>query len=173
MKDHELTPRQKRNRAKPPRPEGRPSSYRKQYNTIVFGFALAGYTEKEMAGHFGVSEQTFNAWKNKHPKFLESLKAGKAPANGQTVNSIFKMANGYERIEEEVRTDADGNPTVIHVKKYYPPVPTAAIFFAKNRMPDKWRDKHEQVLTDPNGAGAFDVLAVEIAKQIVKQTPTS
>jgi len=159
----------RRRRKREPKPEGRPTAYRAQYATMVFGFSVAGYTDKEMAGFFGVSEQTFNTWKHKHPKFLESLKAGKAPANGEIAVSMFNQAKGYTRIEE--RLVKSGEDTVIEkLEVYYPPNTTAGIFFLKNRMPTVWRDKHEQVLTDPNGAGAFDVLAVEIAKQIVKQT---
>jgi hypothetical protein len=39
----------------------------------------------------------------------------------------------------------------MEVVKHYPPDPTAAIFWLKNRQKDKWRDKREEEVSGPNG----------------------
>jgi hypothetical protein len=67
----------------------------------------------------------------------------------------------------------EGKPVLVNYEEYYPPNVTACIFFLKNRMPDKWRDRHEQVLSDPNGGGAFDQLAVEIARRIASSASST
>jgi len=163
------TNKRRRRKAKASKPEGRPTAYRAQYATMVFGFAVAGYTDKEMAGFFGVCEKTFNNWKLKHTKFLQSIEAGKMPANGKAAARVFDLVMGYTRPAVKI-FQHEGESFEHTYLEYFPPDPGTVRFFMKNRMPDKWKDKHEQVLTDPNGAGAFDALAVEIAKQIVKQT---
>lgn len=163
----------RKSRAKPPeqhKPDGRPTQYRAQYATIAFGFAVAGYTDKEMAGFFGVSERTLNTWKLKHPKFLQSIQTGKEPANAKAASVLFKLATeGWQHKAVKIMQHEGASFEHEYIERF-PPDAGLLRFFLKNRMPDKWRDKHEQVLTDPNGAGAFDVLAVEIAKQLAKNS---
>ena len=95
----------------------RPSSYKKEYAAKAKALCLLGATDKEMAGIFGVSEVTFNAWKKKHPTFLNALKAGKEEADSEVATSLYQRA-------------LKGNVT-------------ACIFWLKNRRPDLWRDKDE------------------------------
>ena len=164
--------RQRRSRAKPPsehKKDGRPELYRAQYATMVFGYAVAGYTDAEMAEFFGVSLKTFHNWKLRHPKFLHSIRKGKEPYNAKMAVSVAEMGTGYEYVEEVLAPGPGGK--IVKLRKWQPGNITAAKFFLTNRMPKVWRDKQETAIVDPNGHNAFDSLAVEIAKQIVKQAP--
>ena len=44
------------------------------------------------ADFFDGSEQTINAWKDAHPEFLESLKDGKAKADAEVADKLFRRA---------------------------------------------------------------------------------
>ncbi len=125
---------------------GRPSNYKKEYDEQAYKLCLLGATDKEMADFFGVSEVTFNAWKKKHPGFLKSLKEGKAVADANVAQKLYYRAIGYEHPEDKIFND-NGTPLIVPTIKHYPPDPTAAIFWLKNRQKDKWRDKHEQEIT--------------------------
>lgn len=125
---------------------GRPTSYKKEYANQAFKLCLLGATDKEMADIFGVSEQTFNAWKKAHPEFLESLKKGKEEADANVANRLYQRALGYEHKEDQI-FQYQGKPVIVPTIKHYPPDPTAAIFWLKNRQRRKWSDKQEIELT--------------------------
>lgn len=108
-----------------------------------------GATDKELADFFGVSEQTINAWKAKHPVFLESLKEGKLLSDSRVANALFSRAIGYSHPEDKILND-NGSPMVVPTIKHYPPDPTACIFWLKNRRPDSWREKPDQYGSDDN-----------------------
>jgi len=122
---------------------GRPSEFRSEMCAQVAKLARLGATDKEAAEFFGVSEQTLNSWKKKHPAFFESLKEGKAKADALVADRLFERATGYEHPEVHV-SNYQGVITLTPLIKRYPPDPTACIFWLKNRRPELWRDKQTQ-----------------------------
>lgn len=119
---------------------GRPSSFSPEFSGQAYKLCLLGATDKELADFFGVSEQTINAWKRAHPEFLESLKAGKAEADAKVAEKLFQRALGYEHPEDKIFL-YEGKPVIVPTVKHHAPDTTAAIFWLKNRQPEKWRDK--------------------------------
>ena len=63
---------------------GRPTAFNKEYEEQAIRLCLLGATDQDMADFFGVSTQTINTWKGKHPRFLESLRQGRSHAIGRT-----------------------------------------------------------------------------------------
>lgn len=122
----------------------RPTNYKKDYADLALKFCKLGATDKDLASAFEVSEQTINAWKDRHPEFLESLKAGKGMADAEVASKLFHRATGYEHPEDDIRV-VDHEIVITPMIKHYAPDTTAAIFWLKNRRPDLWRDKVEQV----------------------------
>ncbi|MWN31004.1 MULTISPECIES: hypothetical protein [unclassified Gilliamella] len=120
----------------------RPTNYREEYAEQARKLCLLGYTDKQLADFFNVSEQTINTWKTKHPQFLESIKKGKEIADVEVVESLYKRAIGIEYEEVELKTDGKNKSKRV-IKKLIPPDTTAQIFWLKNRQPHKWRDKQE------------------------------
>lgn len=118
----------------------RPTDYREEYAEQARKLCLLGYTDKQLADFFNVSEQTINTWKIKHPQFLESIKRGKEIADINVVESLYKRAIGIEYDEIELKTDGKAKSKRV-VKKFIPPDTTAQIFWLKNRQPKSWRDK--------------------------------
>lgn len=106
---------------------------------MIEGWARDGLTDKDISQNIGISESTLNAWKKQFPEFSESLKKNKEVADRQVENALHKSAVGYYYEEDVVTNQGD----VVTVKKYSKPNVTAGIFWVKNRMPDKWRDKQE------------------------------
>ena len=140
---------------------GRPTDYREGYIAIVINLALLGLTDKQMASAFDVSEQTFNAWKNKYPEFLASIKEGKERADAKVIQGLYNRATGYEYKEDYVekvkipgKSHINKKGELIEVgggerlKKYVitkrmAPDVTAQIYWLKNRQPEHWRDKKD------------------------------
>ncbi|UXC20021.1 helix-turn-helix domain-containing protein [Comamonas squillarum] len=122
---------------------GRPSKYKPEYAGQAKKLCMLGMTDKEMASFFGVAESTFNLWKTVHPEFSESLKGGKNLVDAEVAAKLFHRAMGYEHEDVHV-SNYQGVITVTPLVKHYPPDTTAAIFWLKNRQPQRWRDKPDE-----------------------------
>jgi hypothetical protein len=64
---------------------------------------------------------------------------------------LYHRAIGYEHIETITAAYQGQITDKLDVIKHYAPDPTAAIFWLKNRQPDKWRDKQELDLGNKDG----------------------
>lgn len=128
---------------------GRRSAYKEEYNQLAENYALLGATDKEMADLFGITERTLNQWKKNFPEFLQSLKKGKSIADANVASKLYNRAIGYEFEEKHFeikQPKKDVPPELIEakrIKKHVPADTTAAIFWLKNRQPEKWRDRKE------------------------------
>jgi transcriptional regulator with XRE-family HTH domain len=139
---------------------GRPTSYKAEYDEQTYKLCLLGATDKDLALFFNVQESTINNWKLKQPSFVESLKKGKMMADANVAESLYKRATGFTHITSKDVQLGDEIVT-LHDEKYYAPDPVSAIFWLKNRSPEKWRDKQE-IETNLNDirklAGAYEKL---------------
>jgi len=121
---------------------GRPTLYKEEYAEQARKYCLLGATDRELAELFEVNEDTIHEWKKVHPAFSESVKKGKAQADANVADRLYQRALGYEHPEIDIRVV---NQTIVEtpITKIYPPDPTAAIFWLKNRQKAKWRDRQE------------------------------
>ena len=100
---------------------------------------LLGATDADLAKLFDITESTINLWKLKHPKFSESIKAGKEDADGIVANSLYSRATGHKQKAEKIFQN-DGEVIRAEYVEYWPPEVTAQIFWLKNRQPERWRN---------------------------------
>lgn len=130
----------------------------------MFGWARDGLTDEQISHNMGVAYSTFRDWVGKFPALSATLKKGKAPADIEVENALYKRAMGftYEETTTDVeqiptsKKDEDGNPIFMEIRKTKTvtktalPDVTAQIFWLKNRRPDRWRDKQDVALnTEP------------------------
>ena len=101
------------------RKRGRKSGFRREYILIAKACARFGAIEEEIADELHINHATLDNWKKKYPEFLGALKAGKEASDDRVERSLYRLAIGW-----------NGQP----------PNTTAAIFWLKNRRPDRWRD---------------------------------
>ena len=129
--------------------------------TLLGGWARDGLTDDQIAKNCGVSRSTLAQWKISFPDISDALKKGKEIVDYEVENALLKRALGYE-VEEtkEEESDKDGYKS-IKTKRHIPADPTAAIFWLKNRRPDKWRDRRD-------GSGASQEEQAEAIEVFVK-----
>ncbi len=101
---------------------GRKSVFRPEYILIAKACARFGAIEDEIANELNIGPATLDRWKQKYPEFRCALKAGKAESDDRVERSLYQLAIGW-----------NGQP----------PNTTAAIFWLKNRRPDRWRDAQQ------------------------------
>lgn len=147
---------------------GRPSKYRAEYAQILARMpAGVPYTDAELAKIFDVSAGTIAAWKDAHPEFSQNLKAAKDAADSRVEHRLYERALGYTHPDEHISA-FQGKISKTQITKHYPPDPTSAIFWLKNRQPDRWSDRSE--FTGAGGTplvpAAKEVNALELARQI-------
>lgn len=114
--------------------------------TLIEGWARDGLIDEQIAANIGVTTTTLYDWKKKYADFSDALKKGKETSDYEVENALFKSATGYEYEErKEVQEVVDGvmRKRVEITRKQVPPNATSAIFWLKNRKPDKWRNKQE------------------------------
>lgn len=130
----------------------RPTKYKEEYSDQARKLCAKGFTDKDMADFFEVSESTINEWKLKHESFSESIKEGKEGFDTSKVEeTLLKRALGYEATESKIEQQEGSPAKKTMTKKHIPPSDTALIFWLKNRSPAKWRDKQETQLSGTVG----------------------
>jgi hypothetical protein len=74
-----------------------------------------------------------------HPELNDAVASGKDAFDTRVERALAERALGYSvDVEEWFVVNKQLVSKV--VRKYYPPDVTAAIYWTKNRMPDRWRD---------------------------------
>jgi hypothetical protein len=130
---------------KNPKGAGRKTIYNKNFHPKwAKSLAKRGLIDIEIAKELGISKQTLNVWKKKHPEFLNSLKKGKEIPDKKVEHSLYERACGYEHPEDKIFYDSKSGEVIVQPTiKHYPPSEVACIFWLKNRRPDRWRDKQD------------------------------
>lgn len=126
---------------------GRPSNYDPAFCERVKTFGKEGATDLETADYLEISVASLYRYKAEYPAFCEALKQGKAFADHRVEESLYHKAVGYTFDSEEIRVLRDGTVVRVPVREHVPPDTTAAIFWLKNRQPERWRDKTDHELT--------------------------
>ena len=129
---------------------GQPTKYDAKYNEQARKLCLMGYTDKQLADFFEISEATINNWKIAHPSFLESLKAGKEIADAEITASLFERAKGYECQDTKFATHEGQITDEKKYTKRYPPCPISIKYWLNNRQPERWREKVEDTDAESN-----------------------
>lgn len=138
--------------------EGRPTKYKPEYAEQCQKLCELGATDVQLASFFKVDETTIHEWRKVHPEFSRSTSVGKAVYDDPVEQSLAKSALGFKRSVE--RLGRDGYP--VECFEEVPPNPVSAIFWLKNRRPDRWRDKQEHEVTGKDGAAIVPIINVTV-----------
>lgn len=114
-------------------PKGRPSGLTEQKIATIKKLAQHGFLANEIADILNVTRMTFWRWRATVPEVTAALAIGHESANDRVELSVYQMAIGYDREEEEIKV-VNGVVERIPVRKYYPPSPAAAAMWTRNKM---------------------------------------
>lgn len=106
-------------------------------------WARDGLTDEQISKNIGISRKTLAEWKNRFSDICDTLKKNKEVADIEVENALHKRAVGYKTVEQRVEESEKDGKKIITISKEVAPETAAAIFWLKNRQPNKWRDKHD------------------------------
>lgn len=147
---------------------GRPSEYDRRFAPIARQMCSMGATNANLADAFDVTTTTIENWLRQHTDFAEAVAFGKAEVFDPLIErSLAQLALGYSVDVEEVKIDKDGDEHRYTLRKHFAPNVTAAIFWLKNRQPDRWRDVWR--VEHDNKAALEKLTAAEVLEKIREQ----
>lgn len=127
----------------------RPTKYESKYNRLAKIATEKGFTDKDLADLFDVTEQTINNWKIDFPLFFESIKKGKRLADERVEQALYYRAIGYTHPDIHI-SNFQGQITITNIIKHYPPDPQAIFYWLGNRKPDQWKSVNRQIEIEPS-----------------------
>ncbi len=129
--------------------------------TLLAGWARDGLTDEQIANNCKIKRQTLYDWEKKYPDILNTIKKNKEIVDYEVENALFKKTKGYnakvlknvkvkrvEYNEKGFKTNEYEEVIEVYDEIHIPADTTAQIFWLKNRKPDKWRDKPNEI--NPN-----------------------
>lgn len=90
---------------------------------LIEGWARDGLTNEQISHNIGISRETLHQWQKRFVDISDALKKGKEVVDYEVENALLKNA---------LKGDT-----------------TAQIFWLKNRIPSKWREKQSVELSKP------------------------
>ncbi len=126
----------------------------------VEGRARDGLTDEQIATKMGISARTLYRWKKEQDPICQSLKKGKEVIDRKVEKCLLKRALGYtyEEVRDKYEGDVLKERTV--TTREIPGDVAAQIFWLKNRKPDIWKDRPENVQKHDTGLFTSIVEAV-------------
>src|SRR6516162_4680655 len=145
---------------------GRRTAYSPRLAVVARKCCERGMTDIEVADMLGIGLATLYRWKLEHPGFSRVFKLGKAEADDRVERSLYSRAIGYDYIAEKAAMTRHGQKTMRY-RQHIPPDTAAAVWYLKNRRPDRWRDsfRHEHT------ASPYDAIEdpAELRALLIKQ----
>ena len=115
---------------------GRKTVYSPRMAIVARKCCERGMTDIEIADMLGIGLATLYRWKLENPAFSRVFKLGKAEADNRVERSLYSRAVGYDYLAEKAVM------TPLRYRAHIPPDTAAALWYLKNRRPDRWRDAH-------------------------------
>ncbi len=145
----------------------RPSGFTPEQAAKATALFAAGKTDAEAAQELEVNPVTLHRWRKKYDSFCKTTKEVKAKADERVIKSLYERALGYSHEDVDIRV-VEGKIVKTKLIKHYPPSEVACIFWLKNRQPDLWKDRTEQVHQNPDGTSLRSTLIIALGQAIAK-----
>lgn len=108
-------------------------------------WAKLGLSDVQIAHNMNVVSSTYYDYLQRFPTISEAIKRGKAVADYEVENALYKSARGfkYDEVTYEIDRETGKQVEIKRVTKTMPPSNTAQIFWLCNRKPLEWRQKQQ------------------------------
>lgn len=139
---------------------GRKTLYDKSMVEQTRNLIMMGYTHKQVADFYKVSEASIYLWKTLYPDFSEALDFTKDEFDSDVVRSLYETATGYTERTIKKETDDNGNIRRTRIKKDIAPNIGAIKMWLYNRRPDEWKSEAELIKQKDDSLVAAPALTI-------------
>ena len=127
---------------------------------LIEGWKRNGLSDEQIAHNMGIGLSTLKEWRARFPAITAAMKKGKEVVDLEVENALYKSAMGYTvkvkkpiKVKTEKQLQGKGKIVEEHIEYieeevHVPASNTAQIFWLKNRVPDRWRDKPVEQTSD-------------------------
>lgn len=102
--------------------------------------ALHCKSAKEFCSFLELDPLVFKLWCNKWPSYNKAVSSWRDTATAEVEVALAKKAIGFTKTTRKDVLDKAGYVHTLETQTYFPPDPTAAQFWLKNRAPSDWKD---------------------------------
>lgn len=108
-------------------------------------WARLGLSDVQIAHNMGIHPSTLYEYYQQFQEISEAIKRGKAVADYEVENALYKSARGfeYDEVTYEIDKETGKQVEIKRVTKIMPPSNTAQIFWLCNRKHAEWRQKQQ------------------------------
>lgn len=107
-------------------------------------YMMEGYRDVDLAKDLGISLPTLKNYKRQYPDFAKAIADGKQLPDDKIEAAVFNAAYGFIKVTCDYEPDENGELKLKHKRvETLPPSERLAVFWLKNRRPDRWRDRLE------------------------------
>lgn len=128
---------------------GRPTKFEAWMPRVAVVIGRLGGTQPDLAEAFSIDLRTVERWMAEGATFCRAVKVARGSLDDDVERSLYERAMGFEHDEEKIFC-SEGDIVRADTRKKYAPDTVAAIFWLKNRRPERWRDRKE--ITGADGA---------------------
>ena len=136
--------------------------------------AKEGKTLEQIAEIVGVTSRTLTNWMGRHQDLFLAVREARQVADELVEAALFNRATGYSHPETKAFC-YEGCIVTEDFTKHYPPDTQAAMFWLRNRQPERWKEKTEGDVNVNNnlsvGGLTDEQLDARIAKYLAKPNP--
>ena len=109
-----------------------------------------GLTDAQLSKALGIGKSTINEWKHKYPDFANVLRVARDNAILNVENALYNRAVGMKVGEIQTVSQKEGKSKSVkevkEIQKELPPDVAACSLFLRNKAPDEWRDRREDLI---------------------------
>lgn len=149
---------------------GPKSQFNEKVRETFLRLTKEGKTLAEVAEIVGVTSRTLTNWMGQHQELLLAVRESRHMADEMVEASLYQRALGYSHPETKMFC-YEGCVVSEDTVKHYPPDTQAAMFWLRNRQPERWKEKTEgdvNVNLPPAEKLTDEQLDVRIAAMLAK-----
>lgn len=127
----------------------RGQSYNPKFREQILCLAEDGKTNEQIAQKLGLCVDTIRNWTSQKEDLIRAIKEKKEPTDNTVEATLLQKALGYHKETVKLFFDTKTSTVVEHrYIEFVEPDTASAIFWLRNRQPDRWRESRNIHIED-------------------------
>lgn len=134
----------------------------------ILRLAEDGKTNAQIAAKLGLAVETIEKWTSQKEDLIRAIKEAKEPTDNTVEATLLQKALGYHKETVKVFFDSKTGQVIEHrYIDFVEPDTASAIFWLRNRQPDRWRESRNIQIEDTTKAQEIAAMT-EVGSKIIE-----